>query len=100
MVRRLIESLIIESFEAHGIADRIKGASGDFKYLSDLIDAAFAERKWNLSRNTKQALRKLKSIGDISAHNRRYVAPRHDIEERISDIRVVVHEFLALANLR
>ena len=37
MIRRLIETLIIECFEKHKIAAKIQGADGDFLYLSDLI---------------------------------------------------------------
>jgi hypothetical protein len=67
MIRRLIETLIIEAFEHHSIAGKIKNPSGDFVYLRELIDK-------NLGRNARQALPKLKDIGDKSAHSRRYVA--------------------------
>ncbi len=100
MVRRLLESLIIETFEAKGISAEIKGVDDNFFYLSQIIDKVEAHKEWNLSRNAKQALKKLKSVGDVSAHNRRYVASRHDIEELIQAIRIVVQEFLALSNLR
>src|SRR5687768_3640064 len=30
MIRRLLETLIIEAFEANGLADKIKNASGDY----------------------------------------------------------------------
>ncbi|MGO8950057.1 MAG: hypothetical protein ACLQUY_20855 [Ktedonobacterales bacterium] len=99
MVRRLIESLIIEAFEAHGIADRIRNQNGDFWYLNDLIDKTLAENKWNLGRNAKKALKKLKILGDTSAHDRRYNAVRQYIDELIDDTRRVVHELLVLASL-
>lgn len=100
MVRRLIESLIIEVFEAKNLANEIKGPDDNFLYLSQLIDKINTHMEWGLSRNAKQALKRLKSIGDVSAHTRRYVAPRHDIEELIPDIRIVVQELLELAGLR
>lgn len=100
MVRRLIETLIIEAFEANNIAHKIKNSSGDFFYLSDLISKTLSEQSWNLTRNTKQALPKLKDIGDKSAHSRRYNAVRNDIDKINSDARVVVQEFVYLANLR
>src|SRR5229473_1931995 len=69
MMRRLIETLIIECFEEHGIAEKIKDTrTGDFLYLKELIDKALQETAWNLGRNTKQALPKLKNVGDQSAH--------------------------------
>jgi len=59
-----------------------------------------AERTWNLSRNTKQALPKLKDVGDKSAHSRRYVAQRGDIQPLLTDIRTVVQELTYLSGLR
>ncbi|MCH6203453.1 DUF4145 domain-containing protein [Brucella ciceri] len=100
MLRRLIETLIIEAFEKHSISDRIKNSAGDFFFLRDLIHITINEKSWNLGRNAKQALPKLKDIGDKSAHSRRYLAHRSDIEQLIPDIRVVVQELIYLAGLK
>ncbi|MGJ0560743.1 hypothetical protein [Methylocystis sp.] len=100
MIRRLIETLIIEAFEHHRIAHKIQNASGDFLYLRDLIDRTLVETAWNLSRNTKQALPKLKDVGDKSAHSRRYVAQRGDLQPLLVDIRTVVQELLYVAGLK
>lgn len=100
MIRRLIETLIIESFENHNIAHVIKNPAGDFLYLSDLISKTLSESTWNLSRNAKQALPKLKDIGDKSAHSRRFNAVRNDIDKINPEIRVVVQEFVYLAGLK
>lgn len=100
MVRRLLETLIIEAFEHANIAAKIKNSSGDFLFLRDLIDKCLQEPSWNLSRNCKQALPKLKDIGDKSAHSRRYNAHRGDVDPLLSDIRLVVQEFVYLAGLK
>lgn len=100
MVRRLVETLIIEVFEHFSIADRIKGPSGDFLFLRDLIGKTLNETAWNLSRNTKKALPKLKDVGDKSAHSRRYLAHRNDIDKIVDDLRVVVQELVLLAGLK
>jgi Domain of unknown function (DUF4145) len=100
MIRRLIETLIIETFEYHRLEAKIKNASGDYFYLKDLIDITLAETSWNLTRNTKQALPKLKDVGDKSAHSRRYIAHRKDIEDLIGDIRVVAQELIYLSKLQ
>lgn len=100
MIRRLIETLIIESFENKNIASSIKNKSGDFLYLSDLISKTLTEPSWNLSRNAKQALPKLKDIGDKSAHSRRFNAIRNDIDKINPSIRVVVQELTYLAGLK
>ena len=100
MMRRLMETLIIECFEKHLIADRIKNHNGDFFYLADLIDKVTKESAWNLGRNTKHALPKLKSLGDQSAHSRRYTAHREDIDKLSSDFRTVCQELIYLARLK
>jgi hypothetical protein len=100
MMRRLIETLIIECFEKHNIAAKIKNANGDFFYLSDLIDELLAEKAWNLGRNTKAALPRLKNIGDKSAHSRRYNAQREDVDKLSTDFRDVCQELLYLAQLK
>ncbi len=100
MIRRVLETLIIEAYEHHGLATNIKNGAGDFFYLRDLIDKCLQETTWNLSRNCKQAMPKFKDIGDKSAHNRRYNAHRGDIDLLLLDIRLVVQEFVYLAGLK
>jgi hypothetical protein len=100
MIRRLIETLIIETFEHHGIAAKIKNKDGDFLYLKDLVAKCLQEPAWNLTRNCKQALPGLKDIGDKSAHSRRYNAVRADLSPLLTDVRLVVEELLSLSNLR
>ena len=100
MIRRLMETLIIETFEHHGIANKIMNSTGDFLQLHDLVEKTLNEPSWNLSRGTKRALPKFKSIGDLSAHSRRFLAHRPDIEKNIDDLRVVVQELVYLASLK
>lgn len=101
MMRRLLETLIIECFEAQNISYKIQNPkTGDFYYLSDLIIKLLKEPSWNLGRNTKKALPKLKNLGDQSAHSRRYIAHREDIDKNASDFRTICQELLFLAKLR
>ena len=101
MMRRLIETLIIECFEKHKIDGRIKDPkTGEFFFLADLIDSTLQETSWNLSRNTKKSLPKLKNVGDLSAHNRRYNAHREDIDKLSTDFRNVCQELLYVAGLK
>lgn len=100
MVRRLIETLIIEAFEANGIVDKVKNQNGEFLVLGDLVTRACSESTWSLSRVTKRALPKLKSLGDNSAHSRRFNAHRHDLDKVLDDVRVAVQELVYLAKLK
>jgi hypothetical protein len=97
MIRRLIETLIIEAFEKHGIAAKIQGSSGDFFYLRDMVTATLVESSWNLGCNVKTALPRLKDIGDKSAHSRRFNAHKRDIDAIKDDLRVVIQELVYLA---
>jgi len=99
MMRRLLETSIIEAFEAHHVDGKIKNSQGDFLQLTDLIAAALSENSWNLSRNTKKALPNLRDVGHISAHSRRYTAQRPDIVRVSQDFRLAIEEFLHLAGL-
>src|SRR5262249_17054893 len=81
MVRRLVETLIIELYEAKGKEAEIKNTAGDFFMLSALVDGTLADKAWNLSRETKRALPELKSVGDRSAHSRRFFARKQDVDK-------------------
>lgn len=100
MIRRLLETLIIEAYEHHGMAEEIKDKGGNFLYLSELVSKAVAQKNWNLGRNSKRALNDLKAVGDRSAHSRRFIAHRADIERAIPKLRDAVQELVYLAHLR
>ena len=99
MIRRLLETLIIEVFESKNLENNIK-KDGDYVYLRDMITALLAESSLNLGRNTKKALPKLKDIGDKSAHSRRFIAFRQDIDEIKPDLRVVIQELLIISGIK
>ena len=86
MLRRFVETLIIETYIAKNIEGRIKDANGDFLTLQMLIDKARSDPDLNLSRNTKKVLLRLKKLGDLSAHNRRFVAKRSYFDELFEDL--------------
>lgn len=94
MMRRLVETAIIEAFEGKGIAGRIKDASGDYVQLSDLIGKTLAESSWTLSRNARKVLPLLRDLGHKSAHGRYFTARKEDLEEVKSGSRIVVEELL------
>jgi hypothetical protein len=100
MIRRLIEILIIEVYEHHSLEQKIKDNAGEFFLLEELTNRFLAEPSWNLSRNTKQGIKMMKHIGDLSAHSRRYNANRHDLDKIIGDIRIIAEELLYLAGMR
>ena len=100
LTRKLLEVLIIECFERYKIDSLIKKQDGCFFYLSDLITELLKEPKWNISRNAKQSLPKIKKIGDLSAHNRRYFARKNDVDLIRDDLRIVLEELIHLIDYK
>ena len=100
MVRRLVETLIIEVYERHKIESNIKDPHGNYLFLRDLVDKVLAETAWTLGRNVRSVLPKLKDVGDKAAHNRRFNAIRQDIDKLIPHLRETVQELVALADLK
>jgi len=102
MIRRLIEVLIIETFDAKNIIPNIKDKDGNFFFLSELIKRTLAEKSLTLGRETKGALKSktIKKIGDQSAHSRRYNACRKTIDDIKLDLGIVTQELLYLSGLK
>lgn len=100
MIRRLLEVLLIEAFLNHRLGNVIKDVNGDYLYLSDLVNKALAEPAFNFGRATKKALKSLKTVGDQSAHSRRYNAKREYIDAEIVGLRAAAEELLYEAGLR
>ena len=98
MMRRLLETVIIEAFEAKRLDSKIKNANGEFYMLTKLVERALAEN-WNLPRNVKNQLPNLKDIGHRSAHNRWFIAVKDDIDKAEPAFREAVEAFLHFAGL-
>src|SRR5690606_837978 len=94
MTRKLLKVLIIEAFERHNISNKHKNSSYNFYYLSDLIETFKTETTWNIGRNAKNSLPSLKKMGDLSAHNRRYIARKIDLDKLKDDLRIVLEELI------
>lgn len=99
MCRRILETLIIEVYEADGRAVLLKGADGHFQMFAGLLGVLEADKTYNLGRNAVQGLKAFKALGDLSAHNRRFNARRDDIDRIRDGLRVAVEELVHLAKL-
>jgi hypothetical protein len=100
MIRRLVETLIIEVYESKGRGKEITDHDNNFLMLRELIDKILNASAWTLSRETKQSLPNLKLLGDRSAHNRHYLAKKLDVDKNLPGLRVVVDDLLHLASLK
>ena len=104
MLRRLIETLIIEAYEGKKIDHKIKDKNGEFLRLNRLINKACKESDLNLSRVTKEILPEIKKLGDVSAHTRPFNANRSILERLLQDhfldIQVLVQDFISKADMK
>jgi hypothetical protein len=100
LVRRLVETLVIEAFETLQREHEIRGNDGNYLMLSGLVSAATGSKGINLGRDAKKALADVKELGDRSAHNRRFNATKPDLEKIQSGVRVAADELINIAQLR
>jgi len=100
MMRKLIETLIIECFERYGIDGSIKDSNGQFFFLSDLIPKFVTSNKWNVSRNLESHIKLVKKYGDLSAHNRRFFAKKSDMNVFKFEMRQVVQEIIFIIDYK
>jgi hypothetical protein len=99
LVRRLIETLIIEAYEKLNREAEIK-KDGNYHMLAGLVTAATGTNGINLGRDAKKALADVKELGDRSAHNRRFNATKPDLEKIQSGVRVAADELINIVDLR
>lgn len=97
MCRRLVESLIIDAYETAGRDAEIKGADGNFLMLKGMVAKIKSANALNIGRNAQAGLERIKELGDLSAHSRRYNARASDIDLIKHDLRVVIEDLLHLS---
>lgn len=97
--RRLMESLIIETFISKGIAESIKEGSG-FVMLEKLISRISSAKQINLARNSAKMMSILKNIGDTAAHDRNYITQKVDIDNAAQNIRKIISELLIISGVK
>lgn len=98
MVRRLMESLIIDVFILKGKTDEIKNGNS-FIMLEQLIKKFVGDKIVVLSRNMQKNMLKVKELGDRAAHDRNYITSVLDINDHKTIFRVTIDELLKLANI-
>jgi hypothetical protein len=99
MCRRLLETLLIEVYEKVGRAHEIKTAEGHFLMFAGLLGVFEKDSAFQVGRNALRGLRDFKSLGDLSAHNRRFNARKDDIDRIRDGLRVASEELLHIAGL-
>lgn len=103
MLRRLLETLVIEAYEHLDLQDKIQDDSGNNLMFGKLVDRATGKASHTglkISRNTKNALEAVKALGDRSAHDRRFNACAADLTKIQFDVRSGTQDLIELASLK
>jgi hypothetical protein len=103
MLRRLLETLIIEAYEHLNRKSEIEIGGGNYHMLAGLVERATGKNNHqglNIGRNTKNALDAVKSLGDRSAHDRRFNACAADLTKIQVDVRSGVQDLIQIASLQ
>jgi hypothetical protein len=98
LCRRLVETLLIESFEKTGIASIIK-QNNSYLQLSDIVALATSGQHIRLARGSGDALTEIKEMGDAAAHSRTYITKQKDIDHIRMKLRRIVSELQHLAKI-
>jgi hypothetical protein len=93
LMRRLLESLLIETFVTHGLVAEIR-PNNQFVGLDSLINKAVAQQAIHLPRGSKDVMDKVKFAGDTAAHDRTYITTRQDVDDLKAPYRKLIHELL------
>ncbi|WP_219863054.1 hypothetical protein [Vreelandella piezotolerans] len=99
LMRRLLEIMLILSYEKLGIASDIKDPGNEYKNLNTIIGNALTNSTLSLSRNTRDCLDQFRKVGNFSAHKIHYNAKKSDIRNIALDYRAAIEELLYKSGL-
>lgn len=92
LMRRLVETCMIEAFEKKGLADQIRTGE-DYKTADEIKNELLKNPFGNLSRNDRKALNQKRNIlrlGDMCAHDRFYFCQKMNIDSIVNDVEVII----------
>ena len=100
LMRRLVEVLLILSYEHNQIDSEIQDGNGQYLPLEKIIANAKNHTTLRLARDTKVMLDELRSIGNFAAHKIYFNCRRPDLQRVISNYRATVEELLYKSGIR
>lgn len=101
LMRRLLECLLVLSFQKAGIESEIMDKNGNYHIsLDGIIKNASQNSVLALSANTKKDMSLFKDLGNYSAHKIWYNCTQQDIKPHILKYRVVIEELLYKSGMK
>ena len=99
MLRRILETLLIESYEYLKIDCDIKDKDGNYLMLEKICNNAKSNTKLSLTR-IKNKLDDFRDLGNFAAHRRYYNTFKSDIDSCKKDFRVIIEELMYKAGIK
>ncbi len=93
MLRKLVESLIIEGYEVSGRGSEIK-KNGNYLQFGDLVGKATSGTLFRLSRDSKIAIEDVKKLGDNAAHTLHFHARKSEVDQLRKGARILLEDLL------
>lgn len=100
MMRRLLEGLLVLSYQNLSIEEEITEKSGWHSTLDKIIKNAEKNATLALSANTRKDMSLFKDLGNYSAHKIWYNSTQQDIKPHILKYRVIIEELMYKAGLK
>jgi hypothetical protein len=100
LMRRLLEILLIHSYEFLQLDSEIKNGNGEYLLLNDIVDNAKKNKKLNLSRNTREHINDFRKLGNFSAHKIYYNCKKDDIRRVLLEYRACIEELLYKSGIK
>ena len=94
IMRRLLEVLLILSFQKIDSENEIIDKSGNYVTLEQIINLASQNTKLGFTPNTKKQLKVFQVLGNYSAHKIWYNCTKSDIEPLLSKYRSTIEELM------
>lgn len=100
IMRRLLEGLLVLSYQNHGIEAEITENNGRHSTLDKMIKNAEQNKTLALSVNTRKDMSLFKDLGNYSAHKIWYNCTQQDIKPHILKFRVIIEELMYKAGIK
>jgi len=100
LMRRLLEILLILSYEHHSNDQLIKLPGGSYKLLDQIISDAKQNASLKLTKDTKATLDTFRTLGNFSAHKIYYSCRRSDLKHSLAGFRTTIEELLYKSGLK
>lgn len=100
MVRRLLETLIIEVHEKKGLGNSIKDSAGNYLMFTDLVNKLVSTPALPVGRTTRKELPIIAVVLNNCAHNRIFNISRQQIVQYQASIVIAAQELVSLWDIR